>query len=123
MPESDDQIFRDLPSIGEGAIGGVWNAEFHTPRPYGHRSNHEDWHGQFFATPDSPHRQYVAAAADIGDAYGEPTAPGRDDNIVLPGHAYNCQCSMRLIYELDEVPWKNLTRTGRKAKREGWWWL
>lgn len=123
MAESDDRIFGSLPSVDDGAIGGVWDADYEIPRPYGHRSNHADWHGTFFASRDSPHRQYVAAPACIGDAYGEPTAPGRDDNIVLPGHAYNCKCSLKLIYDLDEVPSRNLSRTGKKAKREGWWWL
>lgn len=120
MAESDDRIFALMPSIGDDAIGGVWDHNDEIPRPSGPRSNHEAWSGKFFASKDSTLHDLVRAPAYIGDAYGAPTRPDLDDNIVLPGHAYNCKCSMRLIYDIHDVPQKYLSARGKQAIREGW---
>jgi len=123
MAESDDRIFGQLPSIDDGAIGGVWDAEFSIPRRTEHRSNHANWHGKWFASKSSYLGDLVSHPHGyIGDAYGPPTREDLDlpDNIVLPGHAYNCQCSLRLVYDIRDVPKKQLTALGKRAIREGW---
>ena len=121
MAESEDRIFSALPSIDDGAIGGIWDANNDIPRITGHRSNHESWNGKWFASKDSELHDLVRRPHGyIGDAYGEPTRPDVDDNIVLPGHAYNCQCSLRLVYDIREVPPRYLSSLGKKAIREGW---
>jgi hypothetical protein len=120
LPESDDRVFANLPSIADGAIGGVWDANNDIPRVTGHRSNHESWNGKWFAAKDSDLHDLVEHPHGyIGDAYGKPTRPDVDDNIVLPGHAYNCQCSLRLVYDIRDVPEKYLTARGRQSLREG----
>jgi hypothetical protein len=122
MAESDDKVFGNMPSIAEGAIGGVWDAEFDIPRATEHRSNHAGWHGRFFAEPDSILADLVTSPVNIGDTYGEPTREGLEfpDNVVLPGYAWNCQCSLQLIYDIHDVPKKYLTAMGKRAIKEGW---
>jgi len=121
MAESEDRVFSSLPSIDEGAIGGIWDANFEQPRVTEHRSNHAGWNGKWFASKDSELHDLVARPHGyIGDAYGEPTRPDVDDNIVLPGHAYNCQCRLKLVYDIRDVPPRYLTHLGKKAISEGW---
>ena len=84
MAESEDRVFSDLPSIDDGAIGGIWDANFDQPRITGHRTNHARWNGKWFASKDSELHDLVSRPHGyIGDAYGEPTRPDVDDNIVL----------------------------------------
>lgn len=119
MAESDDRVFSEMPNIGDDAIGGVWDHNDDIPRR-DPRSNHEAWSGKFFASKDSTLHDLVRAPAYIGDAYGEPSRPDLDDNIVLPGHAYNCKCSLRLVYDIRDVPSRYLSSMGKRAIREGW---
>ena len=123
MAESDDKVFSNMPSIAEGAIGGIWDAEFEIPRATEHRSNHADWHGLWFTEKDSVLADLVTSPnGDIGGTLGEPTREGLEfaDNVVLPGYAWNCQCSMKLVYDIRDVPKKYLTSMGKRAIKEGW---
>jgi len=121
MAESEDRVFSDLPAIDDGAIGGVWDANFDQPRVTGHRSNHAHWHGKWFGSKESDLHDLVQHPHGyIGEAYGEPTRPDVDDNIVLPGHAYNCQCELKLVYDIREVPPRYLSQLGKQAIRKGW---
>lgn len=120
MAESDDRMFGNLPPAVD-AIGGLWDAEWEVPRPYGHRSNHAGWHGKWFGVKDSLLYDFVKHPhGDVGDRYGEPSRPDLDDNLVDPGAAYNCKCQLRYVYDLRDVPKTMLNSRGRQALREKW---
>jgi hypothetical protein len=99
-------------------IGGFWDAEWGIPRKTEHRSNHASWHGKFFATREGPFEELLEPQGYVGEEYGAPTRPGQDDNLVIPGHAWNCKCSMHGVYDLKDVPDDYLTRRGRRLARK-----
>ena len=48
---------------------------------------------------------------------------GQSTGLDMPKYlsdAYNCQCSLRLVYDIRDVPKKQLTALGKRAIREGW---
>jgi hypothetical protein len=115
-------------ATGSGAIGAIWDA-LKDEIPRENRDNHLSWRNKFFtikgnwaetAKPEplvnKPGAEGTTSPlAYMGDAYGNPTHPKANDNIVMPGMAINCRCEAIYVYDLEDVPWEALTDEGRRV--------